>query len=492
MNSLRFQDHDRNPPPDFQSRSVQMKLLGLVFTLMLVIALAVKARDPANYSWMWRFGRPDESAEVTADTRIPKFWANSDPLAALEGPAGHIQRDFLAELSLSLKDGQKKALLHRVNQILVPMWHETDPREGGVAAGETITAATDDAATDDAATDDAATDDATTDDAATDDALAALGLAVQRYAEDAQSKLGDRDQRWLQALADWRESWEQQAIPRLRSPAKFDSSTSDGAISDGAISDGAISDGAAAIGSIRVLQAWLEESFLARVKDNTMLERHDSMAWWAMLRRVSEDREGRESPAVTRLQLAEQPTAYRGRRVKVRGRVLKAYEVPADENPFGITHYNVLWLRPEGGDYLPITAYCLELPAKFPVLHALTEDGNQLHEDVQVNGWFYKHWAYSSKSGLSLAPLLVVDSPVWYPRPPDKNKETSQAIVIAQLLLAAMAALVISRLVYRWSRWKNVSRRSLAGQNAIAELGSDNLGPTVSDGLQQMEREANE
>jgi hypothetical protein len=49
-----------------------------------------------------------------------------------------------------------------------------------------------------------------------------------------------------------------------------------------------------------------------------------------------------------------------------------------------------------------------------------------------------------------------------------------------------MAALVIARIVLRWSRWDNVSSQRLAGESRVDTLSANDLGPSVEDALRDL------
>lgn len=451
MNALRFReddrrDDDRQGPPNYQSRSVQTKLLLLVFTLMLVIALAVRARDPANYAWMWKLGEDQETQDSRSKT--PSDGPADSDLTSHSGttggnnsdgsPTARIQLDFLEHLMDDATAAQQESLLRRVNQYVTP---ERDYRIETDAEQSRVT-----------------------------------GLAIQStstgYFDEALASLDSEDSVWRQPLVEFRDDWLELLQQLFPNPADSSDSAPPAKTDFGNLAND--------------VRHHIENQLLSEVEDNTMFERRESLAWWTLLRRAVDRSASAPAELTSRLQLAEQSAAYRGQPVRVRGRVLRAYTVEAQPNPFEVTHYNVLWLRPDGGDHLPIAIYCLSLPAGFPELEPLAEEGNPVDEEVEATGWFYKHWAYASKTGLSLAPLLVVNSPTWYPRPVTQTKRANPALATAQLLLAAMAALVIARIVLRWSRWANVSRQRLAGESRLDTLSPDDLGPSVEEALKEL------
>ncbi|MEZ6120778.1 MAG: hypothetical protein R3C28_29960 [Pirellulaceae bacterium] len=64
--------HVRRRPPNYASRSVQMRLLVLVGSLMLIFILMSEAAKPANWRWLWQMTPTDvEPVDQNVDTRAP-------------------------------------------------------------------------------------------------------------------------------------------------------------------------------------------------------------------------------------------------------------------------------------------------------------------------------------------------------------------------------------------------------------------------------------
>lgn len=443
MNPLRFKNKRSAPPPNYQSRKVQMRLLGLVFAFMLVIAMAIEARDPAHYAWMWHLD--DAASKPPPTTEEPTI----DP-APRTGPVEQLRRDFLNHVVTSVSESERDVLLRRLDTRLDPTRDYGDHSQDQIIVG-------------------------------------ILEAAADSYFSRAFEGLSPDDEaKWKPLLVELQDRWSAAVIGRVRQDSSI--SVGEGAGAGATIIEPKNRYDLRQVDLLVGLRDGLEDEVLRRVKDNTMFERRESLAWRAMLRRAIQESEHAELIVTTRLQLAEQPTAYRGRAISVGGRVLRGYTVKAQPNPFEIETYQVLWLRPNGADHLPIAIYCLQLPAGFPTLEPLREDGNRIDEEVKLTGWFYKHWAYASPTGLSLAPLLVASSVTWYPQVKEAPSRSNAIPLAVQVLLAAAFAGVFTRFVYRWSRWSNVTRQRLAGESRIEQLTPDDLGPSVGDGLRQLER----
>ena len=154
----------------------------------------------------------------------------------------------------------------------------------------------------------------------------------------------------------------------------------------------------------------LDEQLWGPVKDNAIFLPAEQPAWFALLqqaRQLSTDELAKQSIAnVAYAQLVNQPDAYRGRAVEVTGRVLRESTKPVAKNDFGITELHQLILAPRGGGPWPIVIYAIELPARFP-------RGDNLSEDVVVDGLFFKNWSFPYEGGMGLAPVLVTPTLAW-------------------------------------------------------------------------------
>jgi hypothetical protein len=115
---------------------------------------------------------------------------------------------------------------------------------------------------------------------------------------------------------------------------------------------------------------------------------------------------GQSAGGVTYAQLIDQPDAYRGQSVRVTGRVVRESIKPVPKNDFGVTELHQLVVAPRGGGEWPIVVYALELPASFP-------RGENLKEDVVVDGLFFKNWSFPYEGGMGLAPVLVTPTLDW-------------------------------------------------------------------------------
>lgn len=154
----------------------------------------------------------------------------------------------------------------------------------------------------------------------------------------------------------------------------------------------------------------LDEKLWGPVKDNATFLSAEQPAWLALLRQASDLSlaELAESSVgnVVYAQLINQPDAYRGRSVQVEGRILRESTKPVVKNNLGIAGLHQLILAPRGGGPWPIVVYAIELPPGFP-------RGDDLSEDVVVDGLFFKNWSFPYDGGMGLAPVLVTPTLAW-------------------------------------------------------------------------------
>jgi hypothetical protein len=105
------------------------------------------------------------------------------------------------------------------------------------------------------------------------------------------------------------------------------------------------------------------------------------------------------------LPLLQQPDVFRNQLVRVHGGVARAERIDARENPYGITEYWQLWLRPSDGADRPLVAIVAAVSA--PVESVGRQGITDLSPQVTIVGTFLKRLAYESAMGADLAPVVV-------------------------------------------------------------------------------------
>jgi hypothetical protein len=154
----------------------------------------------------------------------------------------------------------------------------------------------------------------------------------------------------------------------------------------------------------------LDEKLWEPVKDNAIFLPAEQPAWLALLRQARDssvsELANHSLGKVAYAQLIDQPDAYRGQSVRVTGRAVRESIKPVPKNDFGVTELHQLVVAPRGGGEWPIVVYAIELPAGFP-------HGENLKEDVVVDGLFFKNWSFPYEGGMGLAPVLVTPTLDW-------------------------------------------------------------------------------
>jgi len=153
------------------------------------------------------------------------------------------------------------------------------------------------------------------------------------------------------------------------------------------------------------------------VRDDTFFRAVEHDGWFHLLRildeaeaaQVEEACEGRTSF----VQLFQQSDDYRGRIVRLKGTVRRAFPLRPPKNDYGIDRYYQLWLFPDDNPSSPIILFCLDLPAGFPT-------GMTLVERAEVVGFYFKRLAYEAADTLRTAPTVLASSIHWR-RAPLKN-----------------------------------------------------------------------
>ena len=195
---------------------------------------------------------------------------------------------------------------------------------------------------------------------------------------------------------------------------------------------------------------------LARVRDNSVFLSSETEVWDRWLRLVNEAPQSALQRAsighVGYVQLFHQTAEFRGRIVKVAGRVRRANYVAAPENAARVEGYWQCWLFTGKTSSSPVVVYTLQMPEGFPT-------GMEINEQVEFMGLVYKRWAYQSGSGIRLAPLLLAKRGSWTPSIP----ETRQALPGPWAIVSAIVIAAGLGISAAWMFWA----RSRGGTSAV-------------------------
>jgi hypothetical protein len=191
-----------------------------------------------------------------------------------------------------------------------------------------------------------------------------------------------------------------------------------------------------------------DRKLLSGIRDDTYFRSEEHPAWFQILGRLKRDSESelaRQSlGAVTYRQLDRQPEVYRGRLVTLRGiaRLVARKEAPKNEQ--NINDYFQVWVQPNDEPSSLLVIYCLNLPPGFP-------QGPEIDASVEVNGVFFKRWAYRAQDTVRTAPLLLAKTLAWNRELPASAEVEAEPVALAWWIVAtlAAAALVVWLLVRR-------------------------------------------
>ncbi len=152
---------------------------------------------------------------------------------------------------------------------------------------------------------------------------------------------------------------------------------------------------------------------LSHVEDRTRLTGHDRESFYQLLdaaSRIAAEELNQHPPTLVDVtELLQRPELHRGRQFSLIGTVRRVNRIVVGDvdivKRFGIDHYfeielftvpevTVRFVDSEGHDKVfhryPVTVCIREIPDWLPT-------GEGLHTDVEVSGFFLKHWAYRSK-----------------------------------------------------------------------------------------------
>jgi hypothetical protein len=422
---MRIGQHDEDrrqkrlkPPPNYSSRSMQLRLLAMVALLMLVITAAFEARNPDRWKWLWELDQAAPPQEEI-DPRLPAS------ASAASDDAEPVVGDSLPKRQKIQADTSDKGPISAQDRAWAAGWHDVFERLSffdRTQVYDLLQAAREKRTVDDAAT------------RAAEDTLRRLEQEWADYRAAAASGLeglSDEEQAaWQKVIDQLEQRWEAEARPALEAVAQQEE-----------LSESLRT-------SLAGLQDLLDRLQLRSIQDNTVWRASEREIWFRLLGKLknrSPEELKRESEGlVGYAQLFKQSSGYRGRLVTIRGTAEAVYPVEAPRNSYGIEQYWVYWLRPEGGPNSPILVYALEKPEGFPSIE-LADLGREKMpslQDVEVTGFFFKRYAYQAQGGIFTAPMLLARGPKWLsPAAPAQEFPPLGAFLG---MVAALAALAIA------------------------------------------------
>lgn len=372
------------PPP-----SIRWRLMLLVGLLVLVLVLMRYAAQPENWAWMGFPANPAQQqnapsqdprsdparARQDIETRIttgpPRTSQESDSTEALEiaprlaesDPVTFdLQLDFWTRAVRRL-DGPSRLTLYDMfraaeSKVTVP------PGEASANVVERLQQFHDGYTT---------------------NMLAQSG-------ELANASLHDQ-QRWYDALFQWQRHWADQLRPLLAALAE----------------SGEVPESHRA--EFQTLAGVLKQVAAGLVLDHSPVGRPEEIPYWNLL---IDDLRGRadewsDARSVQFVELQTQPQAFRGKPVRISGRIRGARFQPSMSPAAVAPHYFELWIQPEDGSSIPFCAYALQVPSSFP---ALGERITPVDLPAVVTGIFFKNQSYLAEGGKTqFCPVVLTSLP---------------------------------------------------------------------------------
>ncbi|MDP7018035.1 MAG: hypothetical protein QGG36_19685 [Pirellulaceae bacterium] len=454
-------------PPNYSSRRVQVRLLLLVAAFMLVVVMMEEAGKLKYYAWMWAGEVPDQAAaEPDVETRLPRQPAtDGSPAGSVQGSASPAPDAEALEAAAAVDDPLQRTILdgwirstagltraeRMTFQAVLYKTRHTEPltQEEKIAWAPILDEVAD---------------------------------GWDRYFEQAREAIDDDSNRytdaqvsgWKRVLKSSEQTWRNHWLPVLN--ASFDNRLV----------------GAAELEDLAEMQGHLDRMALANVKDSTIFRTVEREAWFRLLEQLRdaplEEIESRSSGTVDFLPLFKQPRDYRGRLVTVRGSARLGYRVDAPANPFGIEDYYMLWVKPRGGPNSPIVVYTLDVPIGLPPMSDRQAGGEtELRHEVAVTGYFFKNWAYRSKEGINVAPLILAKMPHVEDEPSLQDMSPSRRAAIIVAGCAGLVAIVFTLMVWRIHRSPARSAQFITRHGANLKLPPDEVRAGVADSLEKLE-----
>lgn len=449
-------------PPDYRSRSARLRIFVMVAGFMTVLVAMNEARKPENWQWIGKRTKREPLREPI-DTRVPLNPAPSDPLPDSRDNRSHDSADSAQDQNVrgwsSVWDALSYHEKGELFRLLRLARRGDNPTSRETSSFELLNSTLDEKWNDylrDQNRD---------------------ALLPERELPD------ERRRALLQSLTDLEMMWNSRWKPALAGSATGWT--------------------AEARTSLAELEKMLDAIALARVRDDTVWRPDDGAAWFRLFEQLQDtapEEIARQSVGhVSFVQIYRQSAEYRGKVVTVRGTARMVYRVPAPANHLGVPEYFLFWVQPEDGSNRPIVVYALNPPAGFP---PITSEQQQVQEQVEVTGYFFKRWAYRAADGLNSAPLVIARSPQWSPGPPpaatpSQHLAETLGANFWWLAAAAIAGMLLLAIGLVWLiNWSNRPSPVLSNIRAAAEAAANEADiwkslpatPSIDEGLSNLEQ----
>lgn len=255
------------------------------------------------------------------------------------------------------------------------------------------------------------------------------------------------------------------------------------------------------------IQTLIDSIAVKRIEDNKSFRRSGELAWYRMYQQLKQMRQTLGSfddlsfGATSFAQLYRQSEFQRGRLLSIKGNVRQAYKVSSVSNPLGIKEFYVLTIRVRNDDS-PVIVYCLDAPESFPDVPNKDPNGDTLllnqNDQIDLTGYFFKIWAYSTPEGTYTAPLLVADTFRWtadtgiLPEELLSPAESAGMPAWLVLLIAGIVAVGICGYVYASSNRQSLAalaQRNLVPTRDTLDIAADQVIPSAAATLKELEND---
>ncbi len=390
------------PPPNYLSRSFQLRMLSLVAALGIVAVAMSMARNPANWSWFFHIGS-GSSGTKHVDTRV-RFPQDQDAQPLVAG-----NDSWMAPAEASSEELAWSQVLELLG-----------------------------------------------DDVRTQLELVIRGaISDQLYALDDEARqrlLSDLDRSWASIDSDPPSgNTDGTAPPSIQSIWQRHRSALDAAIEHDTLT-------AEQRQTLVELDHAFDRIACRQIRDHSPHRRAETMAWsrllWTLKTTPPERLKSLSVGEVSFLQLFDQPQVYRCQVVSIRGFVRRIERIPSRLSQLKINQLFRLWLKPADGTDAPFVVYCLQLPAGLPKPTAKQSmiKREPPGELVTIEAYFFKNWLYQGADRTAfLAPLLLAREPKY--EPPPAEPESTRPDLWTTITYSALIAACIS-LAFTWYVWR--------------------------------------
>lgn len=479
------------PPVDTSSRGAWRKLFSLVLCFLLVLILMVEARKPKNWLWMGfdRDGRLPVAADQRAEAFDPtprissRFSNSSDEISIrLPGSAQTVNEPTSAISEITQPPSEQPA-----NQQPEQAASRGTQQDRDVAASQPVQTAAAPPQQDGPITTDPVTSDAEPGQQPPSRPAANSLRAAQQFWATVFSELSNQQKRQLASLIyDLRKgkAYDRATADSLRAMLRqLDESTQKHALAllqslqatdiQGAASlaanlrdwnesllpylRGAIDKDLTTMdvdqAALRLWESHIEGAALDLVRDLSEVHRpEEGAAWIVNWIRLLDNPTG-PFRSVTVPELRQQPAAFRGQLVALKGTCIGIERLNLINPYLGTDTYYILWITPADPEKSVFCVYTLKLPEG---LEEPKETYAKADFDVQIKGIFHKIRSYVGSEGqIETCPMLLAEQATIIYRPvvEDNLKMPSWFLPLMGVILFAAAIFALVS-VYRSTQHK--------------------------------------